>query len=241
MHVLSLTRRVLIGVFVIILLFPAQARAIPVVDSTAHLAASLYRSLASDNPEMPDLDLFQRALNGYYQLKRQHRLSEKEIITIVDFRKASSERRLWVIDLKTQKIRYHSLVAHGRNSGELYATHFSNRVNSNQSSLGFYVTGDIYYGKHGLSLKLHGAEKGINDQAEARAIVMHGADYVSKSFIERTGRLGRSLGCPAIPYDIHRELIRDVANRTCLFIYYPDENYLRTSSAGNSARSLVAR
>nr|PZN54557.1 MAG: hypothetical protein DIU61_07385 [Bacteroidota bacterium] len=241
MHVLSLPQRVLMVTFLLILLVPRQTRAIPRTDSAFHTAKSLLQTLASNDAEMPNLDLLRRALAGYYQLRHQDQLSDKQIITIVDFRKPSSERRLWVIDLATKRVRYHSFVAHGRNSGELYATRFSNRVNSYQSSLGFFITGDTYNGKHGLSLKLYGAEKGINDKAEARAIVMHGADYVSESFIKKTGRLGRSLGCPAIPYDIHRDLIGTVAGGTCLFIYYPDENYLRMSSIGNPSSVIVAR
>src|SRR5690606_10385831 len=240
MQCLSLPRWVVAVLFVAILTFPAHVRAIR-VDSTASTAVSLYRSLASNYTETPDPELLQRALIGYDKLKRQDLLSDKQIITIVDFRKPSSQRRLWVIDLKTREIRYYSYVAHGRNSGELYATRFSNRMNSYQSSLGFFVTGDTYSGKHGLSLKLYGAEKGINDKAEARAIVMHGADYVSESFIRKTGRLGRSLGCPAIPYEIHRELIGTVAGGTCLFIYYPDDNYLRSTSIGKPAPVIVAQ
>lgn len=187
---------------------------------------SIYRSVTFEGTERPDFELFHRAMTGYYRLKENKMLSDKELITIIDFRKASSQRRLWVIDLFARRVKFHSLVAHGRNSGELYATHFSNRINSYQSSLGFYVTGKTYHGKHGLSLKLHGVEEGINDQAEARAIVMHGADYASESFIARAGRLGRSLGCPAIPVEIHESLIRAVAEGTCLFIYYPDKRYL---------------
>ncbi|HEX7014804.1 MAG TPA: murein L,D-transpeptidase catalytic domain family protein [Cyclobacteriaceae bacterium] len=239
MHLLSSPRRVLAGMLWAVLLLPAPTRANPFAHSVARVAESLYYSLPFQ--DKPDVDLLRRALSGYYQLKEQNRLSDKQIITIVDFRKASSERRLWVIDLANQKVRYYTLVAHGRNSGELFATRFSNRANSHQSSLGFYITGDMYYGKHGLSLKLYGAEKGINDQAEARAIVMHGADYVSESFVEKNGRLGRSFGCPAIPYRIHRKLIGDVAGGTCLFIYYPDGNYLRTSSLGNPSLPIVSK
>src|SRR5690606_4569779 len=184
---------------------------------------SIYRSVSFETDETLDFELFHRALTGYYRLKDDHALSDKEIITVIDFRKPSSQRRLWVIDLSTGEVKFHSLVAHGRNSGGLYATRFSNRINSYQSSLGFYITGKTYHGKHGLSLKLHGIEQGINDQAETRAIVMHGAEYASEAFIARVGRLGRSLGCPAIPVEIHESLIKEVAEGTCLFIYYTDE------------------
>jgi hypothetical protein len=153
---------------------------------------------------------------------------------MIDFRKSSNEKRLWVIDLEEKKILFHSLTAHGRNTGNLFAENFSNTPNSNQSSLGFYITGQKYLGKHGISLKLHGIEKGINDMAEARAIVMHGADYVSESHIKKYGRLGRSFGCPAVPMGLHKEIIPFLEGGTCIFIFYPDPNYLGKSEFNNT-------
>ena len=122
-----------------------------------------------------------------------------------------------------------SLVAHGRNSGELYARAFSNKMNSHQSSLGFYATGATYTGKHGLSLKLHGLENNINDQSEPRAIVVHGADYVSDAYAKKYGRIGRSFGCPALPLDNYKDLIKRIAGGSCLFIYYPDKAYFKNT------------
>lgn len=217
------------AVAILLLALFTSAHAITPIPSPT-LPDSIYRSVSFENNEKPDFELFQRALTGYYRLKEKDMLSGRELITIIDFRKASSQRRLWVIDLSTKKVKFHSLVAHGRNSGELYPTRFSNTINSYQSSLGFYVTGKTYQGKHGLSLKLHGVERGINDQAETRAIVMHGADYASEAFIGSVGRLGRSLGCPAVPMEIHEALIREIAEGTCLFIYYPDDRYLRLTA-----------
>lgn len=187
---------------------------------------SLYQSIADGSMEKPPYDLFLYGIKGFYKLKTSDNLSEKDILTLIDFRRTANEKRLWVIDLKINRVLYHTLVAHGRNSGEVFATKFSNIPNSNQSSLGFYVTGNTYMGKHGVSLKLHGMEHGINDNAEARAIVMHGADYVSDTYITKVGRLGRSFGCPAVPMDSYKEIISQLVNRTCLFIYYPDPNYL---------------
>lgn len=129
---------------------------------------------------------------------------------------------------------YQSLVAHGRNSGQEYACHFSNRNNSFQSSLGFYITEYIYNGKHGAFLRLNGIEKNINNEAIARGIVMHGAEYVSETFIQHNGRLGRSQGCTAVPSEICHTLINCIKDGTCLFIYYPDTQYVSKSHYLNS-------
>ena len=116
-------------------------------------------------------------------------------------------------------------MAHGVNSGGLYARDFSNEEHSHQSSLGFYITGEVYQGKHGQSLRLDGLEKGINDKARDRAVVIHGADYVSDSFIKQNKRLGRSQGCPALPEELTPEIINTIKNKSCLFIYHPSGSY----------------
>ena len=188
-------------------------------------AQTIYESIDDENMVKPDFDVFQIGFAGYCELENNGKIPNERILTLIDFRKSGNERRMWVIDLVDKKVLYHTLVAHGRNSGELYASKFSNILNSNQSSLGFYLTGSVYSGKHGTSLKLKGLEKGINDNASQRAIVMHGAEYVSEKFIEKAGRLGRSFGCPAIPMEIHEQVIRLLADGTCLFIYYPDVSY----------------
>lgn len=203
-------------------------------------ATALYAAIDFGTDDKPDYELFYKGLVGYNQLKETSRLSDnKEIISLIDFRKSANEKRLWVIDLKNKKVLYHSLVAHGRNSGEVYASKFSNVASSYQSSLGFYVTGNTYIGKHGISLKLHGMERGINNLAESRAIVMHGADYVSESYIKKVGRLGRSYGCPAVPIDIHKEIVNELAGGTVLFIYYPDKTYAATSKLLADGISLM--
>lgn len=188
-----------------------------------------YKSFGPDEP-LPDFGLFKLALTGYMNLRDANKLGSKEIITVVDFRKPSSQKRLWIIDLTARKVLYHTLVAHGKNTGNLYAESFSNVPNSNTSSLGFYVTDKTYFGKHGLSLYLDGQEKGFNDKARDRAIVMHGADYVSRDFVKRHGRLGRSFGCPSVPMAIHQEVINTIKEKTCLFLFYPDKNYLTKSN-----------
>jgi len=129
----------------------------------------------------------------------------------------------------TKEVVLKSLVAHGRNSGDEFATKFSNSAESFQSSLGFYVTGEVYQGKHGFSLRLDGLEYGINDNARNRAVVIHGADYVSDKFAKSNGRLGRSLGCPAVPYAIHKEFINTIKDKSCLFIYHPSRTYVAKS------------
>jgi hypothetical protein len=156
-------------------------------------------------------------------------VSRPDVITIIDFSLPSDKERLWVIDLIQEKVLYRCLVSHGRNSGELMAENFSNTPGSNASSPGFYSTGETYIGKHGLSLALDGLETGINDKARERAIVMHGADYVSSDFIRNNGRLGRSLGCPAVPVKFSKEIIQTIKGGTCLFIYVPKTSYTSNS------------
>lgn len=189
---------------------------------------SLYSRL-SQQVNCPPYDLLYQGLSGYDHLRRTGNLSRTNVIALIDFRMPSTQKRLWVIDLDADQVIFDTWVAHGRNSGEVYATQFSNAPDSEESSLGFYVTGNTYIGKHGLSMVLRGMEKGINDRAESRAIVMHGADYVSEDFINRTGRLGRSFGCPAIPDELHESIIKTLAGGACLFIYYPDTRYLQVS------------
>jgi len=185
---------------------------------------NLYSSLNVKSFQMPTMEAFSNALKGYYQLKEQGKI-QKDLLTIIDFSLSSSQKRLWVIDMATNSVILQSVVAHGRNSGFEFATSFSNVSESNKSSLGFYATGETYNGKHGLSLKLDGLEAGINDNARNRAVVMHGADYADESVIRQQGRLGRSLGCPAVPYAIHKELIHLIKEKSCLYIHHPSRTY----------------
>lgn len=173
-----------------------------------------------------DAEVFRKALVGYYNLKKTNLVSpERQIITIIDFARKSSQKRLWIVDLANNKLLFNTLVAHGQGSGGDMATSFSNLENSHQSSLGFYVTSETYFGKHGLSMKLEGMDKGFNTNARDRAVVVHGADYVSQSFINRTGRLGRSHGCPALPVELTKTIINTIKGQTCLFINGPAKNY----------------
>ncbi len=186
-------------------------------------AESIYATLKSNNLALPKSECFKKALQGFYLLK-QKGIVKKDILTLVDFSLSANSKRLWVIDLSTNTILYNSLVAHGRNTGEEFAGTFSNSNESYKSSLGFYATGEIYNGKHGKSLKLDGLEKGVNDNARMRGVVVHGADYVSDSFIKNNHRLGRSQGCPALPVELTNEIIDVIKDQSCLFIYHPSRS-----------------
>jgi hypothetical protein len=188
----------------------------------------VYKALDANEFELPKQESFAEALKGFYLLKEKG-LIKKDVLTLVDFSLSSNAKRLWVIDLKNNEVLFQSLVAHGRNTGEEFATRFSNSAQSFQSSLGFYATGEIYKGKHGLSLKLDGLEKGVNDHARQRAVVVHGADYVSDSFIKGNKRLGRSQGCPAVPVELANEIISMIKDKSCLYIYHPSINRAKES------------
>ena len=173
-----------------------------------------------------DFAVFKNALVGYHNFKSSKLISKThQVITIVDFNRPSSKKRLWIVDVANNKLLFHTLVAHGRGSGDNIPQNFSNIENSHQSSLGFYITSDIYYGKHGLSMKLDGMDKGFNSNAKERAIVIHGADYVSQNFINSQGRLGRSHGCPALPVEMTKDIIDQIKGKTTLFINASQKNY----------------
>ena len=177
-----------------------------------------------------DYEVFRLAVIGYYSLEQQNALSEKGLMTIINFAQPSTEKRFYTIDMREMKVKYHTYVAHGRNTGENVAKHFSNVPHSNQSSLGFYVTSETYVGSKGYSLRLDGMEKSVNDNIRSRAVVIHAADYVSEKWIKQYGRLGRSQGCPALPPHLSREVIDTIKDKTAIFTYFPDQDYLSTSS-----------
>lgn len=184
-------------------------------------------ALISPHPQL-SAKIYTLALHGYQKLVEGKKITRR-LLTIVDFSKPSTEKRLFVINMETGKLVLNSLVAHGRNSGENIASRFSNANGTHQSSLGFYITGSTYTGSNGYSLKLKGLEPGFNDKAENRAIVMHGAPYVCEEVIRNTGRLGRSWGCPAVSLKEHKQIIDLVKGGSCLFIYAPQQQYLASS------------
>lgn len=189
---------------------------------------TLYETFVNNNNTMPQLVSFTKAVTGYLKLKSQGKI-ENETLTIIDFSLSSKAKRLWVLDMTSYKVLFNTVVAHGRNTGGEFATKFSNKNNSNQSSLGFYITDNTYYGKNGLSLFLNGQEKGINDNARKRYVVFHGAKYANPDFAKRNGRLGRSLGCPAVPTAFNTAIIKTIKNKSCMFIYHPNKKYQETS------------
>ena len=203
----------------------AFSKATSSVDNKIQL---VYNSLQANAFQLPKEECFAEALKGFYSLKERG-LIKRDVITVVDFSLSSNVKRLWIIDLSTNEVLFQSLVAHGRNTGDEFANDFSNTPESFKSSLGFYITGEVYNGKHGLSLKLDGLEKGLNDNARERAVVIHGADYVSESFIKEHKRLGRSQGCPAVPVAFASEIITMIKGQSCLYIYHPSKNSSKQS------------
>lgn len=177
---------------------------------------------------------FDYAITGYEYLKAQGKLLNAKVLSIVDFSQPSYSKRLYIVDVENQKLLFNTYVAHGQNTGEALARRFSNKPESFQSSLGFYITDDTYFGKNGFSLQLQGIEKGINDNAYNRAIVMHGAPYVSEGFIRSRGYLGRSHGCPAVPEKLNKPIINQIKNGSCLFIYGKDRSYATRSKILNT-------
>ena len=184
-------------------------------------------------------ETFSKAWNGFTRLTEDG-LIKNPLLSIVDMSQPSFKKRLYIIDMVANKLVINTLVAHGRNSGEAMASNFSNKPESLQSSLGFYLTGETYEGNNGYSMRLKGLEKGFNDQAESRAIVMHGAPYVNESFAQKMGRIGRSWGCPAVSLEEHQQIINLIKNGSCLFVFAPQKQYLAHSvlAAGIATASL---
>lgn len=193
----------------------------------------LYKEIDLEN--IVDYNAFEQAIVGYNQIKPK----TKGILTLIDFSKPSTEKRLFVIDINHKKLLFASHVAHGKNSGGNYATSFSNKTGSHKSSLGFYLTENTYWGNNGYSLRLNGLEKGINDNAIQRAIVIHGADYADPSKIEESGgRLGRSFGCPALPFAVNNIIINTIKGGSLLYIYADNKSYMAQSHILRSSSYL---
>lgn len=190
----------------------------PVATAKASALSVMYDSLNLEDMGLSD-KAFEYAIQGYEKLKEEGKLKNASIITIVDFDQPSYKKRMYVIDVTNYKVLFNTWSAHGKNTGRETADNFSNTPESNKSSLGFYVTNDTYYGSKGYSLRLTGLERNINNNALARAIVLHGASYVSQSFINAQGYIGRSHGCPAVPQELNRPIIDKIKNGSMLFIY----------------------
>jgi hypothetical protein len=199
----------------------------------AEEAAELY-----DQMDLKDAGLskhaFQYAFSGYTYLLTHNLLTNENVLSICDFSQSSRRKRLYVLDLGEKTILINTYVAHGRRTGGEFARSFSNRAESHKSSLGFYITQQEYLGDNGISLKIHGVERGFNDKADARGIVMHGSDYVGSDFLRWNKFNGRSFGCPAVPSDQIEQIIETIKNGSCLFIYHPTKKYLAKSKILNS-------
>ncbi|MDP1604221.1 MAG: murein L,D-transpeptidase catalytic domain family protein [Legionella sp.] len=154
---------------------------------------------------------------------------KKPVLTVIDYSLPSSKQRMWIFDLRKEKLLYNTYVAHGMNSGMSTPHHFSNKSSSKETSLGTYVTRDTYMGSKGLSLNLQGLERGFNDNAYNRRVVIHGAWYVEPDFIKKSGRAGRSWGCPSIAKTLAKPVINTIKNGSVVFAYYPDKYYLSHS------------
>jgi hypothetical protein len=195
-------------------------------------ATSLYDSMKLEQSGL-DQKAFEYAWRGYHNLMKQGKLKKSYVLTVCDFTQSSSSKRMYVIDVAHKKLLFNTYVSHGMNSGVEYATSFSNKANSFKSSLGFFVTSKTYLGRNGLSLKVQGLEKGFNDLAAKRHIVLHGSDYISPEYLKDNGEMGRSLGCAAIPNAMSPRIIKTIRNGSCLFIYHPTVKYLTHSSVIN--------
>jgi hypothetical protein len=197
--------------------------------SNLYKPASLYAILQLKNVGLNEA-VFNYAIEGYLQLLQSGKLKNPDALSIIDFSMPSTAKRLFIVDVVNGKLLFNTYVAHGRNSGLQTASSFSNSPESFKSSLGFYTTETTYEGKHGYSLRLEGLEKGFNDNAMSRGIVMHAANYVDERIAKAQGYIGRSLGCPAVPEKLHTAIISSIANGTCLFMYANDKNYLKHST-----------
>jgi hypothetical protein len=202
-------------------------------DSSASVKFGLYDSLRLGSLGL-GRQVFDYAMKGFNYMKETGNLANEQIISIVDFSKPSSQKRLFIIDIKNYKVLFNTYVAHGMQSGKEIANQFSNKPSSNKSSLGFYETMGTYIGGNGYSLRLQGIERGINDNANRRDIVIHGANYVDERLIQSQGYIGRSWGCPAVPQRLSKSIIDQIKDGTCLFIFSAETKYLASSKILNS-------
>ena len=214
--------------------------AAPAAPAVVQSAARLLEEEANDLYQTMNLKkwglsrkAFEYALKGYKHLLQAKKIRKDEVLTICDFSQSSRKKRFYIIDVESKKMLINTWVAHGRNSGGEYARRFSNKPESHQSSLGFYVTRNTYYGGHGLALKIEGLEKNINDLAHKRNIVIHGSHYVGANYLRKCRINGRSFGCPAVPAKDNAKVIQTIKGGSCLFIYHPSKNYIQNSKVLN--------
>jgi hypothetical protein len=221
-------------IYILLLLIPIANKAVSdEPNSSSGVTTDIYSVLHLSEYGLSN-EVFQLALKGQKKLESDGKLQNSNILTIIDFSQSSKNKRLYIVDLQNKALLQNTYVAHGRNTGEEYARDFSNNAGSHKSSLGFYLTEHAARGLNvGLSLILKGVEKGFNDNALKREIIMHGAGYATEEFIKKTGRLGRSFGCPSVPPDLIKRITDLIKDGTCLFIYQKDDNYLHNSTVLN--------
>lgn len=213
----------------------ASAPARPAASTALSAAAALFSPSVWAGVKLGDIDpkVFALALEAAASAVERGQATDPSTLTVIDYSKPSTEKRMWVYDLRTHALLFDELVSHGRGSGKTNATSFSNDASSNKTSLGLFRTGETYLGHNGYSLRLDGLERGVNDHARDRAIVVHGAPYVNAATAKANGYLGRSLGCPAVRPEIAKQLIDAIKGGGLLFAYYPDANWLKSSALLN--------
>ncbi|NKB46422.1 MAG: hypothetical protein GKR77_01380 [Legionellales bacterium] len=189
---------------------------------------SMVKKLSAQAPQI-DRKVLRMAVTAYKNAHQKGQV-KKPLLTVIDYSLPSSKKRMWIFDIHNNKVSYYTHVSHGKNSGGLKASSFSNTNGSKQSSLGTFITADTYQGANGYSLNLHGLEKGINDNAYQRRIVMHGAAYANESFIKKNGYLGRSWGCPAVASHLAKPVINKIKGGSVVFAYYPKQTFLAKSA-----------
>lgn len=199
----------------------------------------LTKKLSAEAPELNQTVLNKALLS--MQCAINNGFPSADRLAVIDFSLPSTENRLWIFDLANHQLVLEELVAHGNNTGDKYATDFSNIVGSHQSSIGLFRTQESYFGRHGYSLRMDGLEPGINDKARERAIVIHAADYVDPEWIDRYGRIGRSQGCPAVRPEVVDTVVDNLKDGQFLFTYYPDQDWLQSSAFLNCQPQRVAQ
>lgn len=214
--------------------FPALLPNKPVAQTKAYrYVDSVYNKIHLNTYGL-DKDVFFSAFKGYEYLKSKDMLDKEGLLTIVDYSQSSTKKRLYVIDLESGRVLFNTYVSHGNRSGKEFATSFSNSDESHKSSLGFIVTGEPYRGAAGYSLHLKGVEPGFNDHIYRRSIVLHGSHYVNERRAEES-EIGRSFGCPAVPYGQQYDIINTIKGGSCMFIYAPDSKYKMSSRVLNAS------
>jgi hypothetical protein len=228
---LRVSRTVAAALAASIVLVPTvlEASETPAADFDRLSAAFVRGDFEAGSTGSIESDLFDLALSAASCAVRSGAVERPQTLTVIDYSKPSNEKRLWVFDLTKGELMYEELVAHGQGSGVDRSTLFSNLPDTHRSSLGLFVTDTTYVGSNGYSLRMDGLDQGVNDRARERAIVMHGAPYVSDDFVKANGRLGRSWGCPALRNDIAREIIDRIKGGGLVFAYYPDAEWIESS------------